>query len=575
MKTKITSNRHLTGLSAVMCHLSFSTTLVLASALLVSCDDFLQIEPLNEVILENYWTEKSDVTTTVTGCYEVLSTFDCMTRMAVWGEMRSENVKLNTGYGEFSEILKENLLPSNTLCKWASFYDAINRCNTVCYYAPQVQAIDPNYTLEEMKANIAEVKAIRALCYFYLIRAFRDVPYTTRPSIDDTESFAIPASSFEDVADSLIADLKSVVDDAVRRYYTDDSSMAYVNSSKVTRWMIYALLADISLWKGDWDAVINYCDQVLDFKKQQYLDMVEREGNLDDIEDRYGGIPMILDKRTSSTTCGNAYNEIFGTGNSYESIFEICFLTGQNLKNQFVQYYYGGPGTSSPRLKAPDFLSKDAATGQNTVFKKTDGRCYASVDDSYRILKYVRQSVTYSTDNVNAYSDLAFKQTARQDNTANWIVYRLSDILLMKAEALIERNGDGDTDAAYDLIAALDDRANGVGIVRNRATQLKKADYSSSKEDMETLLLLERHREFLFEGKRWFDLVRFSRRDGNTNRLTENASRKYVENVNAIKIKLADPNIIYFPYYKDELKVNPYLVQNPAFSTDETSSLKK
>jgi hypothetical protein len=45
--------------------------------------------------------------------------------------------------------------------------------------------------------------------------------------------------------------------------------------------------------------------------------------------------------------------------------------------------------------------------------------------------------------------------------------------------------------------------------------------------------------------------------------------------VNAIKIKLADPNIIYFPYAKNELKVNPLLTQNPAFTTGEDSELTK
>ena len=92
---------------------------------------------------------------------------------------------------------------------------------------------------------------------------------------------------------------------------------------------------------------------------------------------------------------------------------------------------------------------------------------------------------------------------------------------------------------------------------------------------MEQLLLEERQREFLFEGKRWFDLIRFARRDGDNSRLVELTSRKYIENVNAIKIKLADPNIIYFPYAKDELKKNPLLKQNPAFTSGEESELTR
>jgi hypothetical protein len=45
--------------------------------------------------------------------------------------------------------------------------------------------------------------------------------------------------------------------------------------------------------------------------------------------------------------------------------------------------------------------------------------------------------------------------------------------------------------------------------------------------------------------------------------------------VNALKIKLADPNIIYFPYSKNELKVNPLLNQNPAFTNSDDAELNR
>ena len=86
---------------------------------------------------------------------------------------------------------------------------------------------------------------------------------------------------------------------------------------------------------------------------------------------------------------------------------------------------------------------------------------------------------------------------------------------------------------------------------------------------MEQLLFDERNRELMFEGKRWFDLVRLAVRDGNNHRLVAEATKKYKDKVNALKIKLADPNIIFFPYNKEELKVNPLLKQNPAYGNTE------
>lgn len=545
----------------------------LCAALFTSCSDFLDILPTNQVVLENYWTEKADVSSVMTGCYAALENSDAMARMIVWGELRSDNMRLGANVpNEINEILKENLLPSNVYCNWSKIYDCINRCNTVCHYAPMVQAIDPNYSEDEMKANVAEAVTLRSLCYFYLIRAFRDVPYSTEPSISDAQNYILPAMPFDQVLDSLITSLEQVKGDAVRRYFQDDSPNAYQNSSKITRWAVYALLADLNLWKGNWDEAINYCDQVIDFKRQQYQEMLEREGNVNDIA-LIDSIPMILEKPLGSTLCGHAYDEIFGAGNSFESIFELYF----NNDNTWVGNYYGNSQNVMGRLSCPDFIAKEVAQGNGTIFKRTDGRAYESTvssNSSYAIAKYTRQAVSYDTKNVSTEKDLKLTESRRSSDDANWIFYRLSDMILIKAEALIERGQEGDWDKAFELIDIVNKRANDA-VNGNRASTLKKSDYIDTKSSMEQLLFEERQREFLFEGKRWFDLVRMARRDGNNTRMVQLVTRKYIENVNAIKIKLADPNIIYFPYAKSELKVNPLLKQNPAFLTGEDSELTK
>ncbi|MBR5804058.1 MAG: RagB/SusD family nutrient uptake outer membrane protein [Bacteroidaceae bacterium] len=549
---------------------------------LTGCEDFFDTLPMNEVVLENFWTDKNDVTSVVNSCYESLETEDCLVRMGIWGELRSDNLKEGSNPSDdIRQILKENILPSNPMCNWLIFYQTINRCNTVCYYAPHVQAIDPNYTLEEMRANIAEASAIRALCYFYLIRTFRDVPYTTQPSIDDSQPYVLPATPFNDVLDSLITDLESVKDYAVRRYYLDDSSNAYQNSSRITRVAIWAILADLYLWRGDWDNCIKYCDLVLDFKRQQYEDRLEREGTVNDIA-LFGDIPMILEKPSSSMNYGHSYNAIFGKGNSFESLFELYFESNQPRLNEWVGKYYGGHNNNQVgHLSAPEFLRQDVAIDKNLLFDKLDGRSYSSVtmiNQSYYPRKYYYSEVSFNTQSVTSETSLGFKSTLRGQKNANWIFYRLSDAILMKAEALIQR-GNVDTlgvavdfQHAFLLINTVNKRA--INALNTRAADtLKMADYVNTKVDMENLLLDERQREFLFEGKRWFDLVRFARRDNNNIRLSNLVIRKYTNNMNAIKIKLANPDRIYFPYAKNELKVNRLLKQNPAYADTEYNEL--
>lgn len=557
----------------IICPLSFS-------AALTSCNDFLDILPMNQVVLENYWTEKADVTNVMNSCYEAIENSNCLTRFAVWGELRSDNMRQGGGAipNEINEILKENILPSNPMANWASVYECINRCNIVCHYAPEVQAIDPNYTEAEMRANLAEAITLRSLCYFYLIRTFRDVPYTNEPSIDDTQNYVIAASSFESILDTLINDLKSVEKDAVRRYYTDDSPSAYINSSKVTRTTIHALLADLYLWKGDWENCIRYCDLILDFKRQQYEDMLEREGNIYDMA-LFDDIPLILDMPAGTTQCGNAYNEIFGQGNSFESLFELHFRSNQGLQNSWVSNYYGNDVNTIGYLAAPAFLCDGVPSSENNIFTNTDGRFYSNVEPTnsrYAIAKYSRQTVYFTTKNVSikTMADIKLSATRRSVASANWIIYRLTEIMLIKAEALIERGTGDDFEKAFRLIDLVNRRGNNITAEAAKGT-LDKSKYIDSKAMMENLLLEERQRELLFEGKRWFDLVRTSRRDGNTNRLVTLATRKYQEGVNAIKIKLADPNIIYMPYSKNELKVNPLLKQNSAYANGEDSELLK
>lgn len=554
---------------AVVCGLATATT---------SCSDFLDILPMNDVVLENYWTEKADVTSVMNSCYETLEHSDALVRFCVWGELRSDDIRLGANVpNEINEILKENLLPSNPFCNWSKFYECINRCNIVCHYAPIVQSIDPNYTEDEMLANVAEATTLRSLCYFYLIRTFRDVPYTTEPSIDDTQNYILPATPFDAVVDSLITSLEQVKGNAVRRYFTDESASAYQNSCKITRWAVYALLADLYLWKGDWDNAIRYCDLVIDYKRQQYKEMLEREGSVNNIA-LVDSIPMLLTKPVGSTVCGSAYTSIFGEGNSFESIFELYFAANQSQQNVLVNSYYSYNGNIMGRLSAPDFLFKEVSQGNNSIFKRTDGRAYEAVEmtnSSYAISKYAFTRVSYSTQNVTSDKDLHLSTSRRSGGTANWIFYRLSDMILIKAEALIERNLEGDFEKAFALIDIVNKRSNDAVTGGLHSSTLKFSDYADSKAAMEDLVMEERQREFVFEGKRWFDLVRLARRDGINDRLVSLVSRKYIENVNALKIKLADPNIIYFPYAKSELKVNPLLKQNPAYTSGEESELTK
>lgn len=545
---------------------------------LASCNDFLNTLPLNDVVLENYWTQKADVKSVLNSCYESLESSSSITRMAIWGEMRSDNIIQGRSVGQdLSDLLKENLLPTNEYTKWAVMYQTINRCNTVCHYAPIVMDKDPNYSEGEMRGNVAEATFMRDLCYFHLIRTFRDVPLTFEPSIDDQINYEIAPTPMYAALDTLIKDLEAVETYAVKRY-VDDSRMtnseaatdAAENNSRVTRVAVWALLADIHLWRGNYDKCVAYCDKVIDFKKEQYRLKHDNLGDMTDMIELYG-IPMIREKNDGATLSGSAYGTIFGTGNSFESLFEMYFENNQSVNNSFVGNFYGSTSQTIGYFSAPSMHCKDAALGNCELYAKNDCRVYetmASVNSRYAIKKYVYTTTSMDNSNVTDTRSLRLSTTSRSNNYANWIVYRLTDVMLMKAEALVELGGDDNYTTAFCMVNAVNKRARCLTESTARDT-LVFNDYKTSREKMEQLVLDERNRELMFEGKRWYDLVRMALRDGSNQRLITEATAKYEDNVNAIKIKLADPNILFFPYNRDELKLNSHLTQNSAYKDTE------
>ncbi len=570
------------------------TLYIISTALLLtgmtSCSDYLDTLPLNDVVLENYWTQKSDVTSVLNSCYESLENGESVLRMAVWGELRSENIVTGSYVTyEFADALKETLLPSSALTSWSIMYQTINRCNTVIHYAPEVQGKDPNFTYAEMQAAIAEASFIRDLCYFYLLRTFGEVPIIFQPSISDDKDFEVaPTVAFKyqdggwtigSALDSLINDLHSVEDMAVRRYI-DDSEMtntvaavsARENSSRVTRYAIYALLAELNLWKGNYDETIHYCDLIIDAKKEQYNIRKEKQGVIDDMM-LFNDIPLIRECAEGGSTSGNAYNEIFGVGNSFESIFELQFQTNQNVTNSLVGTYYGTSSTPLGRFATPDENCKDVVGGNNALFAKDDCRAYATMkkeNGKNSITKYVANSVSMTSrlTTISDESGLRLSISRRSNAYANWIIYRLTDIMLMKAEALVMK-GESNYQEAFLLVDAVNRRARNITTAGGTGA-LVFADYSSSKTKMmEDLILQERKREFMFEGKRWYDLERYSIQTGNNNYLSKQVTTKYQVNVNAIQIKLSDPNTLFWPFNKNELKLNRNLKQNPAYGDTE------
>ena len=546
-----------------------------------SCEDFLTLMPLNEVVLENFWTNEKDVESVLMGAYASLESSDCITRMVAWGEMRSDNIvpgtdNTNSSDDDLIQFINENFTSKNNLTTYLCFYKTINYANTVLHFAPEVKEKDPNFHGGELAAVEAEAIAIRSLCYWYLIRAFGDVPYVDEPSIDDTKDFFIGQTSFDVILESLISDLEKYKV-AAQGHFSSNwqkkqiSARDQSNTSRFTRTAIEAMLADMYLWKGDWEKCIQRCHDIDSIKQEEYKVIKSVQG-LDCTVEPINGYPLIAET-VGSDVCGNAYNEIFGDGISFETIFELPF--DRNASNPFVSDYYNGQNSSVGRLKAASRVNRGSS---DAVFPNNyDIRYYQDILESGSdkgIVKYVYQSVKYNMKDGQASATNV--GTRRQNNSEpNWIVYRYTDIMFMEAEAYVmwaKETADADSvnsmlRKAFDLVDAVNKRA--ICYSRYSSTPLDYNSYNSVN-SMEELVLAERRRELMFEGKRWFDLVRKAMRDGNADYVSQKVAGKNPNGSNSSVVTNKFKNLkgLFLPINFDEIKINDKLIQNPAYSTD-------
>ena len=568
---------------------------------MVSCADFLEIKPQNEIILEDFWGEKTDVDNIVTGCYSALQSSDVIRRMIIWGEARSDNMQSGENINsdvDLYNILKENLTAMNKYTTWDLFYDVINRCNTVLKYAPGVAEIDPSYTEGDLKATIAEVSALRDLCYFYLIRTFRDVPYSEEAFTDDDQVMDVPATPFETVLRNLIADLEKIKDDAVNRYPEDKPRY---QTGRITKDVIYAMLSEMYLWNKDYDNCIKYAEMVINSKKLYEEEQLLRNGRMSanssnrvTIEARLNGYPLENDE-IQGKDFGTAYEKIFIDGASKETIFELSFddrpQSTSMLSNSAIGSLYGNNNSRKGLLTLSSVLLGDIHEPSGSlVFESKDKTNYndarlfqnASKDDE-AIVKYAVRSVNINGRNTPMTATYG-ERFASDNNGSKWIIYRLPDIMLLEAEALCQQMKEGNDsatiatnkpklDKAFSLVNAINKRSICNAILVDKDT-LKASDYNT-KSLMEDLVKRERQRELMFEGKRWFDLVRYSLRNGNTDPVISAVTKRDDVNSQFAQNFFKKMDAIFWPYNIEEMKVNHNLVPNPVYGSGENTSYEK
>ena len=415
---------------------------------------------------------------------------------------------------EISNISSDN---ATCLNKWENNYLGIARVHKA------MQAINDAGSVNGKESLLGELKTLRAWYYFDLNRIFKSIPYFTEN--DDPKT--VPNGNLS--RDEIYAAIKADLEDAY-----NNMAETQAQPGRFTKYVAAALLAKVNAQTSSWAEVEKWADVVINSGKyqlyQNFADMSKLEFN------NRGESIMAIQFSTANENIHINFCNLLNTTRSDGNIFgsgDDFFLASQNLVNAF-------------RTDANGLPYLDGTFNQVRVTSDYAGSVDPRLDFTVGRIGFPFRGYTYTEGwcrDYNTYGEYSGKKGLIDPNSSdmvqgfpwgasglNFMLIRYADILLLKAEALVELASG--TNAATDegLVEARDI----VNQIRQKAARSidgdyypvdlapAKADYyvglyptdwdgnlAWTKDRARMAVRMERRLELAMEGQRWFDLLRW------------------------------------------------------------------
>ena len=468
----------------------------------------LDENPSSVIVASQFYKTASDANSAVNAVYSTLNS-DPAGDFPLYGRqlnLLTENASDNQIYSpsntnpDVRAMGTVTYISSNSRVQkvWQQLYYGINRANIAIDNIPFIQM-----DTTQRARLVREAKFIRGLLYFDLVRLYGAVPLILHnPTTISPTALLVGRTSTDSIYNQIISDLKDATS-LPKSYSGTDVGRASGGAA-------HTLLAKVYLTKQDWTDALAQLNIIIN-----------------------GGYGYALFPN---------YYDAFqkGTKNGKEHIFSVQFETNLGAVNseQYLSLSFTSFNTQTWPIDVP------ADSSLYKLFSATDTRravtFYSSVYNAA-----TGQTVVFNNPYVpyfNKFVDYSLTPlTTQAQSGINYPVLRYADVLLMYAEAQNELNG-GPTTDAYAAINQVRTRAN----VPNLTAGLSQSDFRDS-------LFLERRKEFIQEGHRWFDLARLG-------------ATVLVDALHKIPAKsAASSKNILFPIPLVEIQLNPKLNQNPGY----------
>ena len=544
--------------------------LFLGLMVLVSCNkDFLDRQPLDELVDETFFTNEETLQLAVNGCYAYLKGK---------GTLDMENLgdnTLNSSVTDYQRIGSGNYNSDlGTInSEWTTDYDGISRCNA---FLENYQKATGRESVKESMA--AEVRFIRAYLYFYLTQFYGDVQLIRKTLlITDPEVYGTRQSKAE-VVDFILSEL----DEAAAKLPTAQTG---TNLGRITKGAALAMKARVALYNGKWDVAEKAAKDVMDLGIYQLYSNGSPDSSYKELFTYKG---KLKNGKNNETILARMYS---ADALVYHNMSREAHVPDQasrwNPTKALVDAYLctdGLPISKSPLYKedtyANLFKNRDPRMVQTILAPnspwggKQDGRNTSSSTtwDVFVTPKFVsnkRGCVTITGYYFIKYVELSTVGLVSKDENDIHLI-RLAEVLLTYAEARMEQGKL--TQADIDL--TINKLRQRVGMKAMTLT-----DLAANGLDLRTEVRRERRVELALEGQRYFDILRWKQGDllaadvkgmkktlafraSDVSNMAADAQGYIIANKDRV---FTDPKNYLWPVSLTQFQRNPKLGQNPGW----------
>lgn len=508
---------------------------IFSLSIFFSCSKVMDLTPIDYYTPISFWTQEATVNGYMNGLHRGLR--DYQFQFLRLGEFRDGQLQsaldgvFNVSLSELP-LLRQEMSETNVpVGSWGGFYRPILEINLFIEQVEKVTFLTP----AKKNKFLGQAYGLRAFYYFHLLRTFGGVPLRLTPDViyDGTQAgLSLPRSTEEEVLTQIKKDVERSI-----TFFVDNSEAV----SNKGLWSINAsqmLKGDVYLWSAK---VYNTT-----------TDFTIAKAALDSVK---------------GTELNPAFAAIFNHGSkkSSEIIFAIDFTYGE-ASLPVTNFLYDNVGSMnglyySPTLTGPTFSNATALNLQNSTgllryyydislynkFEIGDKRRDATLFAMYR-------SSTNDIPGGNIIASvtvlkkfLGYLDGANRRYADDWPVYREADRLLLLAEIA---NAENDAATLNTNLKKIRERA---GLIH---TNIATGDAA------EIAIFEERLKEFVWEGKGWYDLRRM--KVGGKPMAFKSTSHNY-----GVLDETTESHKLLWPIEKGIWTTDPLVNQTPGYATSK------